>query len=119
VLKTADGADLQLADADGNATLSFSQGLLSEDLVKSANLSATDVVARVPDNDPTFTMVLSRATGMITGTFTHTDDTKPNYSAIIIQKGPDAGAHGYFLTKQPVPIYYMGESGGVTILGEP
>jgi hypothetical protein len=53
------------------------------------------------------------------GTFDHTDDTKPADNAIIFQKGPNAGARGYFLTKQPVPIDYTGKSGKVEVIGAP
>ncbi|OAI56770.1 hypothetical protein AYO49_03655 [Verrucomicrobiaceae bacterium SCGC AG-212-N21] len=119
VLKAPNGAPLQDADADGNVTLTFSLGQLSAELVKSANLSKADVVTKVPSNDLTFTMTVNRATGAITGTFDHTDDTKPSYNAIIFQKGPNAGAHGYFLTKQPTPIDFTGESGRVLIIGQP
>ena len=43
--------------------------------------------------------------------------TKPAYNAIIYQKGPNAGARGYFLTKQPAIIDYSGESGSVSLQG--
>jgi hypothetical protein len=120
VMRAAGGVFLQAADEDGNVTLSLSDGLIEEPgLVKSANLSPGDVVTKVPDNDPTFTMKVNRATGMITGMFDHTDDTKPSYTAVILQKGPSAGAQGFFLTKQPVPIDYMGESGRVEVIGQP
>ena len=62
---------------------------------------------------------VNRTTGSITGTLRHTDDTLPSFNAIIIQKGPHAGAYGYFLTKQPTPIDYTGESGRVMIIGQP
>jgi len=92
---------------------------LTETLTRSANLSTADVVTKVPDNDSTFTLIITRATGAISGTFNHTDDTVPPYSGIIYQKGPDAGARGFFLTKQPTPIDYTGESGGVMLIGQP
>jgi hypothetical protein len=132
VMKAPDGPDggnagdaLQLADEDGNVTLTFTHGLISEldGLTKFANVSpgpaAIETVAKVPSNDPTFTMVVTRASGMVTGIFEHTDDTKPSYSAVVFQKGPNAGAYGFFLTKQPKPIDYTGESGVVTIVGQP
>jgi len=119
VVKAANGANLQTPDDDGNVTLTLSVGQLSEDLQKFANLTGTDTVTKVPDNDPTFTMSVSRASGQITGTFTHTDDTAPAYKAVILQKGPDAGGYGHFLTKQPVPIDYTGESGNVLLIGQP
>ena len=43
----------------------------------------------------------------------------PTYQGIIYQKGPNAGAYGYFLTKQPVPIDYTGAGGGVILIGQP
>jgi hypothetical protein len=128
VFKAPDGADggnagdpLQSPDADGNVTLTFSEGqILETSLIKSANLNVTtDVAANVPDNDPTFTMKVNRTTGAITGIFDHTDDTKPAYNAVILQKGPNAGARGFFLTKQPTPIDYTGESGKVRVTGSP
>jgi hypothetical protein len=119
VLRAANGAPLQAADADGNVTLTFSQGQLSADLVKSANLNPANIVTTVPSNEPTFTMTVNRTTGTITGFLDHTDDTRPAYQAIIFQKGPDAGAYGYFLTKPPVPIDFTGEGGRVLIIGQP
>jgi uncharacterized delta-60 repeat protein len=119
VLKGANGAPLGDPADDGNVTLNFSDGALEAAVVKSANLSRTDAVVKVPDNDPTFTMKVNRTTGMVTGIFDHTDDTKPGYNAIILQKGPNAAAQGFFLTKQPVPIDGTGESGGVLVIGQP
>jgi hypothetical protein len=119
VLRAANGVNLPDADADGNVKLTFADGQLSEDLLKFANLSTTDAVTKVPSGDPTFSMVVNRATGVITGDFIHTDDTRPLYRATIIQKGPNAGARGFFLTKQPTPIDYTGESGHVLIQAAP
>jgi hypothetical protein len=120
VLRAANGTNLQAADEDGNVTLAFSDGQLEPPgLMKSANLNAADLVTKVPDNDPTFTMRVNRTTGAIAGDFAHMDDSRPLYNAVIIQKGSDAGAYGYFLTKQPVPIDYTGQSGRVTIIGQP
>jgi hypothetical protein len=124
VLRAANNTSLPAAGEDGNVTLSFTGGQLSvQQLVKSVNLTSTPVdpelVTRVPENDPTFTMKVNRAAGAITGVFDHTDDTRPAYNAIILQKGPNAGARGFFLTKQPTPIDYTGESGKVTIQSAP
>lgn len=118
-MRGSNGGPLQPADEDGNAALSFSDGQLTETLVKIANLSMADVVTKVPDNDPTFTLMINRTTGAVTGTLTHTNDTVPAFNAIIYRKGANCGAHGFFLTKQPVPIDYTGESGGVSLIGEP
>lgn len=115
----SDGDKLKAPDEDGNVALTFSDGLLSDTLAKAANISSTDTVVKVPDNDPTFTLLFTRTTGALDGTVTHTDDTVVPFKAIMYQKGANAGGYGYFLTKQPTPIDYTGESGGVTLIGEP
>jgi hypothetical protein len=119
VLKAPGGGSLAGSDGDGNVTLSFSEGQLDATLDRYVSLPATDVVAKVPSNDATFTLGITRATGVFTGTFEHTDDTRPSFNGIIYQKGVRAGGYGYFLTKQPVPIDYTGESGGVQLIGQP
>jgi hypothetical protein len=118
ILKAPGGGVLQAPNGDGNVTLTFSDGQLSETLTKMANVSTTDVVTRVPVNDPTFTMTINRLTGAFSGTLTHTNDTVPPYNGVIFQKGANAGGYGFFLTKQPVPIDYTGESGGVLLIGQ-
>lgn len=110
------------AEGDGNVTLTFSDGQLSESLTKHAHLSAgvmMETVLEVPNPDPTFSLSLTRSSGAISGSFTHTDDTVPTFKGTLYQKGPNAGAYGFFLTKQPNPIDYAGESGGVTLIGQP
>jgi hypothetical protein len=119
VLKAANGAPLQAPDADGNTALELSNGQLAPALVKSANLSTGDVVTKVPANDASFTMSVNRTSGVVSGTFRHTDNTTCNYSGVILQKGPEAGARGFFLTKQPTPINFTGESGSVKVIGAP
>lgn len=126
VLQAPDDADgdkdseaLEEEDEDGNITLTLSGGQLTEPLVKSANLSPGDSVTKVPDNDPTFSLKVTRSSGMFSGSFTHTDDTTPEFKGMVYQKGGGAGGYGHFLTRQPKPIDYTGESGRVTILGTP
>lgn len=122
VLKEADGTDLEVNDtaADGNASLEFGDGALTEDLLKRAYVSTKDAVTYVPDNDPTFTLSVVHTTGAFSGKFYHTDDNQIDYKGIIFQKGDEneAGGYGYFLTKQPAPITYLGESGWVELTGE-
>ncbi len=127
VLKAPDGADagavgdtLKDASVNGNAMLIFTDGQLSEPLKKVANIPATDGVSgKVPDNDSTFSLTVTRATGALSGTLVHTDDTSVTFKGTIYQKGADAGGYGYFLTKQPTVIDYTGESGGFTLIGQP
>jgi hypothetical protein len=73
----------------------------------------------VPIADSTFTLIINRTTGAFSGVFDHTDDTKPGYQGIIYQKGANPGGFGFFLTKQPVPIDYTGQSGEVRLMGTP
>ena len=118
-LKAPNGVNLQAADADGNAMLSFTEGQLTETLNKTANVSTTDAVTKAPDNDPTFSLMITRASGALSGSLTHTSDSVVTFKGTIYQKGPNAGAHGFFLTKQLVPIDYTGESGRVKVFGTP
>jgi hypothetical protein len=119
VVKAPHGVDLQAEDADGNVRLTFADGKLASDQTKAANLSTSDVVTRVPADDLTFTLTVNRTAGTFTGTIEHTDATKPTYNGVIYRKGALAGGYGFFLTKQPVPVDHLGESGGVTLIGQP
>ena len=104
---------------NGNVGATLSDGLLSGgSITRSVNISPTNVATRPMSNtDASFTLTLTASSGIVTGTFTHTDGTKPAFQGIIIQKGTQRGAYGYFLTKQPAVIDYKGESGGVTLFG--
>jgi uncharacterized repeat protein (TIGR02543 family) len=101
-------------DADGNATLALTGGLLNplplpyNINISSANLMTNAPVAASP------TMLIDKATGKITGTFTHTDLTKPAYQGVIIQKGSQQGGRGYFMSRA-TPLTYFGESGRVQV----
>ena len=110
---------LKAADpVNGNAGLTFSDGLLSGPITRSVNISPTNVATRPTSNtDTSFTLTIP-ASGIVTGVFTHTDGTKPAFEGVIIQKGTQRGAYGYFLTKQPAVIDYTGQSGGVTALAK-
>lgn len=43
----------------------------------------------------------------------------PEFKGILYPRGSRAGGYGYFLSKQPKPIDYTGESGNVLLIGEP
>lgn len=113
------GDKLHALTVDGNATLTFMNGRLDSSLIKRVNVSTTDGVVKVPDNDPTFSLAITRANGALSGSFTHTDDSVPVFKGILYQKGPNAGGYGHFLTKQPTVIDYTGESGAVILIGQP
>ena len=59
------------------------------------------------------------------GSFVHENDQgiaapeKTAYQGVVYQKGPEAGAYGYFLTRKPATLDYTGESGAVVISGDP
>lgn len=122
MVKAPGGGDLQDPDEDGNVSLVINSSQWIEPLTKAANIAkvgTNDVVTKVPDNDPTFTLKITRASGAISGTFTHLDDTGPEFKGILYPRGPRAGGYGHFLTKQPNPIDYTGESGNILLIGEP
>ena len=99
----------------GNATLVLTNGKLAGALSKDVNISAANAVSKVPAINPTFELKVTPVSGDISGTFTHTDGTKPPYQGKIVQKGPDAGTYGYFLTTSPKVPTGDGESGRVTL----
>ena len=108
---------LPAATLGGNATLTFSDGLLNGgSLLKSVNISTANVVTNAPLTDKSFTLKVTPATGAISGTFTHTDGTKPTFDGRILQKGANRAAFGYFLTTKPKVVTGTGESGGVTLM---
>ena len=103
-------------DADGNAALTLTGGLLNplpvpyNINISTANLATNAPVAASP------TMLVDKASGKITGTFTHTDGPtiKPAYQGVIIQKGSKQGGCGYFMSRA-TPLTYFGESGRVQV----
>jgi len=102
-----------------NATLVFSDGLLDPSPVsKDVQISATNVVTKYsvyPAVDTSYTLTITAATGKIAGDFTHTDGTKPKFNGVILQKGANREAFGYFLTVAPKVITGLGESGAVSL----
>lgn len=100
-----------LGDSSPNAVLTFNYGALTSLLTKTPHISKTNVVTKVPATDSTFTLALAAASGKITGSFTHTDGTKPTYSGVLLQKGSNARGFGYFLTTKPKVIDGTGLSG--------
>lgn len=99
-----------------NATLSFVGGLLTGQIDKNIHISPTNVVTEVPA-DSSFTITLTKTTGEITGTFTHSDTKKPTYKATTIQKtGQYQGTWGFFMTMPTAPVNRLGQSGDVRLL---
>lgn len=99
-----------------NATLTFDGGLtvtISNDIT----ISTANTVANVPAA-PSPTMTIAKATGLISGTFTHSDGSKPAYQGVILQKGSQVGGSGFFMSRA-TPVNGLGESGVVEVLAKP
>ena len=100
----------------GNATLSFIGGLLSSSVTKDANISTANAVTKLgTPADASYTLTITPATGLLGGTFTHSDGTKPKFSGMIVQKGANAGGRGHFLSTAPKTINGLGEAGAFTL----
>ena len=99
---------------NGNALIEFADGKLTALMQKKANISTANIVSLVPPTDRTVSATITRATGLVAGSFRHSDRTRPAFRAVILQKGPNRGAFGYFLSTVPRGAT-TGESGGVSI----
>jgi hypothetical protein len=88
-----------------NATLAFTDGLLAAPLSTDFTISPTNVVTIAGA-----TLVITKASGLLTGSFTHTDGAKLSYQGVIVQKGAKQGGWGYFMSRA-TPLTYLGESG--------
>jgi len=99
-----------------NATLRFSGGLTGT-ISKDITISTANAVTNVP-TAASPTMTIAKATGLISGTFTHSDGTKPAYQGVIIQKGSQVGGSGYFISRA-TPVNGLGESGVVEVVAKP
>ncbi len=112
----------------GNATLEFTDGKLSGVLDKSLNVDTSNKVTNLSVSaviDKSFSLKITPASGLIGGSFTHTDTTKTAYKGVIVQHdinaGPyilKAGGYGYFLSTPPKVTGGTGESGGVTLFAK-
>ena len=99
---------------NGNAKIEFSDGKLSALLTKRVNISPTNIVSAVPATDRGIAAAINRARGTLSGSFRHSDGTRPAFGAVILQKGANRGAFGYFLSTVPRGTN-GGESGGVSV----
>lgn len=99
----------------GNVELTIA-GNFGTPFVRQLNLSNADVVTELGDPH-TYSLLLIRATGRISGSFTHPVDGKlTTFQGMVYQKGDEPGAYGYYLTVVPVPKTYDGVSEAVTLL---
>ncbi len=97
----------------GNTDLTFTDGLLTSSVTKFVNLTTTNVLTKAPTTDATFTFVPVFTTGLISGTFKHSDNTTPKWQGVLMQKGANKGGHGYFMSSKPAVLNYIGESGAM------
>lgn len=83
----------------GNVRLVFTDGLLSAPVMRRANVdAATGVVTKVPETTLDYTLQVSSTSGVISGTFQHTDGTVVGYRGTVLTKGANRGGFGYFLS---------------------
>ncbi|GEP45704.1 hypothetical protein [Brevifollis gellanilyticus] len=102
---------------NGNATLTFMDGLLSSTRNYAVNITTKDAVTPLPLKTKDFTLTLTKTTGEISGTFTHTDTKKPAFKATTIQKPGDyQGTYGFFMSVPPDKTSTNGEGGSVMLL---
>lgn len=105
-----------LSDLTPNATLVFDHGKLPEAIIKEITINAQNEVSNVATS-PASTMVITEPTGLIEGSFTHSNTKNAAYRGIIIQKGSQAGGRGFFLS--PVTIKNgPSESGSVQVMAK-
>jgi hypothetical protein len=113
---TAALAGLSAVSPAGNAQLIANDGLLSNSVTKNLNIAPTNAVTRLgTPADPSYSLVVTSASGLISGDFTHTGTTRVRYSGIILQKGANAGGYGHFLSPLPKVVTGAGEAGGISL----
>jgi predicted outer membrane repeat protein len=107
-------------NTNGNATLTFMDGLLTSPQNFPVNISTKNLVTPLPLKTKNFTLKLTPATGEITGTFLHTDTKKPTFKATTIQKPGDyQGTFGFFMSVPPNKTSTAGQAGAAMLLPRP
>jgi hypothetical protein len=104
-------------DADGNADLRFFDGkLLAPFPEQQVTISGIDSVTEITE-PANFSLSINRTTGRISGTFNHNlDNAVTPFQGVVLQKGFNSGAAGYFLTNTPPVKDYTGEGGAVSLV---
>jgi uncharacterized repeat protein (TIGR02543 family) len=102
---------------NGNAALRMKDGLLTSLLDAKINIAATtNKVTLASTNTTPASMSIVKTSGLFTGSFTHTNGTKPAFQGVIYQKdGMFRGGWGYFMTAKPKVLNFLGESGSVNV----
>ena len=99
---------------NGNAKIEFSDGKLTALLSKNINISPNNIITVAPATDGSVAVAIRPISGLTLGSFRHSDGTRPAFRAVILQKGANRGAFGYFLSNVPRGLN-TGESGGVSV----
>lgn len=96
---------------NGNGLLTFSQGTLTESLIKSFSITAAGKVTNA-NTDKTFTLTAAGATGIFSGTFTPPGQTrKPAFKGVVLQKSGETS--GFFLSTATATV--TSQSGKVSV----
>lgn len=108
---------VDLTNTVGNATLTFMDGLLGSVRNYPVNITTKDAVTILPLKTKDFTLTLTKATGEISGAFTHTDGKKPAFKGTTLQKPGDyQGTYGFFMSVPPNATSTSGQGGSVMLL---
>jgi hypothetical protein len=99
----------------GNVVLGFTDGLLDEALDLGANISVSGKVSYPSNTSRALSLKWDPKTGLFGGDFAHTDSTRPAYSGVIYQKGPQKGGYGHFLSTAPKVRDGLGQAGAITL----
>lgn len=114
------GLDLATAPTNTpNASLRFSGGGYAIKLINTFNLMKT-AVSKIPSSDSSYTLTISPATGLFSGTFTPVGAPagtgKPAFRGILLNRAPFQFGHGFFLN-HATPA--SATAAGSVILGKP
>jgi len=99
----------------GTITVRFTEGLLGSTQNRTCTLSAADIVTNT-SGDTGFTMKVDRATGLYSGTFTHTSLGKTSFKGVVLNKESSSPCTGFFLTPAPKVKDYTGQVGRVELV---
>jgi hypothetical protein len=129
------GDTLPPPNSDGNAELKFTAAAL-QTVTRAVNITTADILTKLlpPGNangigngkgndkiqDKTFSLSISRDSGLVSGDFTHPVlGTNPAFQGIFYQKGSVPGAFGFFPTKTPIPSDPDHGFGAMALKGKP
>ncbi len=83
----------------GNAQLVFSDGALSSTVIDAVNVNkTTGKVTMIPTTTLDYKLSLTPGSGAFSGFFKHSDNSKPAFKGVLLNKGANTGGFGYFLS---------------------